>query len=106
MPWATSPSSSNSGTTLESIQPFSSFLTRLGFPYVCVDRPRLKGLLPPVGEATSTWPHSFHGRNAASWWNHKEAYERYDYLYTKGNLPNGCQRSWSLPDERRKSSLV
>jgi uncharacterized protein YecE (DUF72 family) len=24
----------------------------------------------------------FHGRNAAKWFNHKEAWERYDYLYT------------------------
>jgi len=63
------------------------FLGQAGLSYVCVDQPRLKGLLPPVGEATSNLAYvRFHGRNAASWWNHKEAYERYDYLYTEGEL--------------------
>ncbi|MBN1297975.1 DUF72 domain-containing protein [bacterium] len=28
----------------------------------------------------------FHGRNAGTWWNRGDAYERYDYLYTRQEL--------------------
>jgi len=57
----------------------------LGF--CCVDEPRLKGLLPPVAEATSKVAYvRFHGRNAEKWWQHAQAYERYDYTYSKEEL--------------------
>lgn len=63
------------------------FLGEAGLSFVSVDQPRLRGLLPQVCTATSTWAYvRFHGRNASSWWNHKEAYERYDYLYTEAEL--------------------
>ncbi len=58
---------------------------RLGF--CCVDEPQLPGLLPP--EAVATGPVAyvrFHGRNAARWWRHAEAWERYDYLYSEEEL--------------------
>jgi uncharacterized protein YecE (DUF72 family) len=58
---------------------------RLGF--CCVDEPRLKGLLPPIAEATSPVAYvRFHGRNAQKWWRHEHAYERYDYTYSKEEL--------------------
>jgi uncharacterized protein YecE (DUF72 family) len=28
----------------------------------------------------------FHGRNAAAWWDHAEAEDRYDYLYARAEL--------------------
>lgn len=57
------------------------------FGFCCVDEPRLQGLLPPVAEATSKVAYvRFHGRNAAKWWQHEQAYERYDYTYTKEEL--------------------
>ncbi len=28
----------------------------------------------------------FHGRNAARWWEHEQAYERYDYTYSQEEL--------------------
>jgi len=28
----------------------------------------------------------FHGRNTEKWWQHEEAYERYDYLYSEQKL--------------------
>jgi uncharacterized protein YecE (DUF72 family) len=52
-----------------------------------VDEPRLKGLLPPVAEATAKVAYvRFHGRNAQKWWQHEQAYERYDYTYTREEL--------------------
>jgi uncharacterized protein YecE (DUF72 family) len=28
----------------------------------------------------------FHGRNAQKWWQHEQAHERYDYLYSEEEL--------------------
>ncbi len=62
-------------------------LRQAGLGYCCVDEPRLKGLMPRQNLATSTVGYvRFHGRNAAKWWNHKEAWERYDYLYSAEEL--------------------
>ncbi|MGE5677125.1 MAG: DUF72 domain-containing protein [Pseudomonadota bacterium] len=63
------------------------FLRKQGLGYVCVDEPEVPGLLD--GRAVSTSKVSyvrFHGRNDEKWWNHKEAYERYDYLYKEDEL--------------------
>ncbi|MBI3910117.1 MAG: DUF72 domain-containing protein [Armatimonadetes bacterium] len=62
-------------------------LRDLGLGFCCVDEPRLKGLMPPVCAATSPLGYiRFHGRNAAKWWQHEQAYERYDYLYSEAEL--------------------
>jgi len=57
----------------------------LGF--CCVDEPRLEGLIPPMAEVTSDIAYvRFHGRNAAKWWQHQYAWERYDYTYSEEEL--------------------
>lgn len=64
-----------------------SALRALSIGYVCVDAPRLRGL--PGGAVQATSPVTyvrFHGRNAATWWEHEEAWQRYDYLYTEQKL--------------------
>ncbi|MEW6446582.1 MAG: DUF72 domain-containing protein [Bacillota bacterium] len=63
-------------------------LRSLNFAYVCVDEPRLKGLVGPVAVRTAGFGYvRFHGRNAAKWWRHGEAsWERYDYLYSEEEL--------------------
>lgn len=64
-----------------------TFLREQQLGFCCVDEPRLKGLLPPIAEATSQVAYvRFHGRNAAKWWEHAQAYERYDYTYPKAEL--------------------
>jgi len=63
------------------------FLHTLGVGFCCVDEPHLKGLMPPMAVATSAVGYvRFHGRNAAKWWQHEQAYERYDYLYSQEEL--------------------
>jgi len=58
---------------------------QLGF--CCVDEPRINGLIPPLAKATSNVAYvRFHGRNAAKWWQHEQAYERYDYTYSAEEL--------------------
>lgn len=67
----------------------------LDIGFCCVDEPSLKGLFPPIALATSKIGYiRFHGRNAAQWWNAKEGWERYNYLYNRDEL-----REW-LPKIR------
>lgn len=71
----------------------------LGF--CCVDEPQLPKLLPPLAEVTSNVGYvRFHGRNAAKWWQHEHAYERYDYTYSAEELGD-----W-LPRISRLNSLA
>jgi uncharacterized protein YecE (DUF72 family) len=66
-------------------------LAGLGLGFCCVDEPRIRGLMPPVAAATGPVAYvRFHGRNAAKWYNHKEAWERYDYTYSDEEL-----REWA-----------
>lgn len=71
-------------------------LGRLRLGFCCVDEPRLKGLVPPVARVTGPIAYlRFHGRNAAKWWQHEEAWQRYDYTYSEDEL-----REW-LPKIRQ-----
>lgn len=55
--------------------------------FCCVDEPQLPKLLPPVAEVTGDIAYiRFHGRNAAQWWRHEEAWQRYDYTYKREEL--------------------
>ena len=64
-----------------------AFLEENKLGFCCVDEPRLKGLIPPVAEATGNVAYvRFHGRNAKKWWRHDEPWERYDYSYSKEEL--------------------
>ena len=77
---------------------------RLGF--CCVDEPRLKGLIPGIVEATSQIGYvRFHGRNAQKWWQHEQAYERYDYLYSAEELSEWIPKVRKLASETEKTYL-
>jgi uncharacterized protein YecE (DUF72 family) len=68
-------------------------LSELGLGFCCVDEPSLPGLMPQVVVATSAPGYvRFHGRNAARWYNHKEAWERYDYTYALPELMEWAPR--------------
>jgi uncharacterized protein YecE (DUF72 family) len=59
----------------------------LGLGFCCVDEPELHGLMPRLVMATAPIGYvRFHGRNSAKWYNHKEAWERYDYTYSTEEL--------------------
>jgi len=69
--------------------------------FCCVDEPQLPNLLPPLAEFTSNTGYvRFHGRNAAKWWQHEHAYERYDYAYSVEEL-----REW-LPRISKLNNLT
>ncbi len=75
-------------------------LRRLNLGYCCVDQPRLKGLVPPVAEVTAPIAYvRFHGRNAATWWQHEQAWERYDYAYSQEELAEWVPKIRRLDQE-------
>jgi len=76
----------------------------LGF--CCVDEPRLPNLLPPLAETTSNISYvRFHGRNSAKWWQHEQAYERYDYSYTPEELSEWLPKIQKLDSVAEKTFI-
>jgi uncharacterized protein YecE (DUF72 family) len=68
-------------------------MRRLDLAFCCVDQPALPGLIPSVIEATSSIGYiRFHGRNRARWWDHEEAWQRYDYQYSVQELSGWTRR--------------
>ncbi len=77
-----------------------ALLRKLGLGICCVDQPRLAGLMPPHAVLTSPVGYvRFHGRNAAKWWRHDEAWERYDYRYTEAELEPWVPRIRQLAEQ-------
>ncbi|MDD3520800.1 MAG: DUF72 domain-containing protein [Actinomycetota bacterium] len=64
-----------------------NFLQANNIGFCNVDEPELRGLIPRTDILTSdSFYLRFHGRNKEKWWNHKQAYERYDYMYKAEQL--------------------
>lgn len=67
-----------------------ALMRKEGLAYCAVDEPRLRGLMPPVAPVTGSPGYlRFHGRNAASWWDHspdQHGAARYDYRYADAEL--------------------
>jgi uncharacterized protein YecE (DUF72 family) len=83
-----------------------ALLRELQFGFCCVDEPHLKGLMPRIVKATSPIGYvRFHGRNAAKWWRHEQAYERYDYLYSEEKLAEWVPKIRDLSEETEKTYL-
>jgi uncharacterized protein YecE (DUF72 family) len=81
-------------------------LRELKFGYCCVDEPRLKGLMPPIAVATGPVAYTrFHGRNAARWYEHEAAWQRYDYTYSDSELREWAPKLRQL-DEAAPLTLV
>lgn len=75
-------------------------LRSLDLGYCCVDEPRIAGLLPPLAEATADVAYvRFHGRNAAKWWQHEHAWERYDYTYSEEELAEWVPKIRALTEK-------
>ncbi len=82
-------------------------LRELNLGYCCVDEPKLKGLMPRQSLETSDLGYvRFHGRNAQKWWKHGEAWERYDYLYSEGELKEWVPRIRAMEDKTKKTYVL
>jgi uncharacterized protein YecE (DUF72 family) len=78
-------------------------LRRNHLAFCNVDEPRLKGLLPPLGVVTAEPGYvRFHGRNAATWWQHEAAHERYDYRYSDAELAEWLPRLDAMQGRARR----
>jgi uncharacterized protein YecE (DUF72 family) len=76
----------------------------LGF--CCVDEPQLPNLLPALAEVTSGIGYiRFHGRNSAKWWQHEQAYQRYDYSYTPQELSEWLPKIQKLDSIAEKTFI-
>lgn len=76
-------------------------LEELNFGFCCVDEPALPGLMPPVVRSTGPLAYvRFHGRNSHKWWDHEQAWQRYDYTYREEELAEWVPRLRQLDSER------
>jgi uncharacterized protein YecE (DUF72 family) len=76
-----------------------NLLDELGLGFCSVDQPQLQGLMPPIARLTGSIAYiRFHGRNAEKWWEHEEAWERYDYLYTREELADWVPKTGELAE--------
>jgi uncharacterized protein YecE (DUF72 family) len=64
-----------------------ALLREAGVGFCNVDLPGLPGLPPRTAFVTSERAYvRLHGRNREKWWQHDEAWERYDYSYSREEL--------------------
>ncbi len=64
-----------------------ALLRELGVGFCNVDMPGLPGLLPKTAWVTAPTAYvRLHGRNADKWWQHEQAWERYNYMYSQKEL--------------------
>jgi len=82
------------------------WLRQQNLGFCCVDEPQLPNLLPPMAEATNKISYvRFHGRNSAKWWQHEQAYERYDYSYTPEELSEWLPKIQKLDSIAEKTFI-
>ena len=81
-------------------------LRKLDLGFCCVDQPRLRGLIPPIAVTTSRVAYvRFHGRNAAKWWRHEQAWERYNYTYSEEELKEWVPKIRKLDSEAQDTYI-
>lgn len=82
-------------------------LRDLGISWCAVDEPDLPGLMPPLAAVTGPTGYvRFHGRNAAQWYDHEQAWQRYDYRYTAEELADWLPRLERLLRETDQTIVV
>ena len=68
-----------------------------------VDEPHFKGLLPATDICTSDTGYiRFHGRNEQFWWEHENAFQRYDYMYKQEELIEWVPRMQNITEKSKK----
>lgn len=81
-------------------EPMLEYLRALDVGFCCVDEPHFQTLMPPAAVATNRIGYvRFHGRNAAKWWQHEHAWERYSYTYSREELQEWVPRIRSLQEQ-------
>ncbi|MBD3366694.1 MAG: DUF72 domain-containing protein [Candidatus Eisenbacteria bacterium] len=79
-----------------------AFLREHDIGYCSVDEPSLKGLVPPLAEATTGTAYvRLHGRNAKNWWG-RGGGDRYDYDYSTEELSEWSRKLLDLETKAKK----
>lgn len=80
---------------------FLRFLEDAGTGIAAIDQPLFHDSIKPGAVASGDLGYvRFHGRNYAKWFNHQESWERYDYLYSPGELEPWVERIGELARTR------
>ena len=84
-----------------------ALLNAFGAAWVQIDEPKFRfsirqNYLPNV---TSFYYMRLHGRNAAQWWKHDKSEDRYNYLYTAGELQEFSETAKAAKELVKKSYL-
>jgi len=99
----------NSWVSEKNIERTLSFLRDSDLPYVCVDEPQgFRSSVPPIVEATSDIALvRFHGRNREMWEKKGvSATERFNYLYSDGELKEWVPRIKELASKSRQLHVL
>jgi len=91
----------------DSIGDTVSLLNAFGAAWVQIDEPKFRfsirqNYLPNV---TSFYYMRLHGRNAAQWWTHDKSEDRYNYLYSAGELQEFSETAKAARELVKKSYL-
>lgn len=79
-------------------------LRDLGLGFCNIDQPRLHHCIPPTDLVIGPVGYvRLHGRNAQKWFQHEEAHERYDYLYSREELAEWVPRIRKVQQEADKT---
>jgi uncharacterized protein YecE (DUF72 family) len=73
---------------------------------VSVDGPRLRGLPEARPEPGEIGYLRLHGRNRGKWYDHEEAWERYDYLYSETELQEIAPLARGLIEEKHETYII
>lgn len=80
-----------------------NLLRELQIGFCNVDMPALPGLLPKTAFVTAPTAYvRLHGRNKEKWWKHDQAWERYDYTYSEGELQEWIPHLIEMDEQAEK----
>ncbi len=89
----------------------AALLAAYGAAWTLIDEPKFRlsirqSWTAPVGTAPGRFAYArFHGRNAAEWWKHAAAEDRYNYLYSAEELAPLAEAVSSLTTQVKKAYL-
>jgi uncharacterized protein YecE (DUF72 family) len=82
-------------------------LAAMELGFVNCDMPAIRGLMPPTDVVTSDISYvRLHGRNAGAWYDHDQAWERYDYSYSDQELTEWVPRLMDIARRSRKTYVA
>lgn len=82
-------------------------LAGMGLGFANCDMPSIRGLMPPTDLVTADPGYvRLHGRNAGAWYDHDQAWERYDYSYSDTELAEWVPRLLDIARRATKTYVV